>query len=560
MIPRGSGRRVALVTVVSGLVVVAATLLAYRSPAPAPGPANPATSTLTLALPGPFNGCSALSPRATATTTAILDLVRPSAFLTQPTDVLEGEGGAIVSAELTSLHPETVVYSVSPTMSWSDGHHFGVGDLIDGWRRARRLASISGDGYRAISSMTIGKDRRTLTAKFGSDFADWNLLFRDVEESGPTHPCGIVQLSRQPSLGPYRVQSATTTRIVLTSNPEWITNFSRFHTVVITSSTKLPRNGAAYFVKYAPVATQALIADLVAHPHYLGQLSNSSDIIEMTFSPHSALTSNRLVRTALSWLIDRRNIVSRLFGSLTFSPSIPTSALFSQGQYSYPPPLKGIVPSARDAPVVDPSRDCRACALQILRNVGYRRSPLGWRDAAGDTLRVKVAEGPTILDHVTTQMIEKQWKSLGISVKVTPVPSDAVAATVDSTGAVDAAIFERPTSTTPWTSARSWDLAPYFDSYPSGSLSTVIHKLFLQAQGSFNPATADLIWLKIDHEILKDFWVRPLYTVPSLTEWSNRVANVVPSLSLAGLVDQVTNWGIAPLTTTTTTRSSSSAR
>ncbi len=109
MIPRGSGRRVALVVVISGLIVVAATLLAYRKPPVAEGPANPATSTLTLSLPGPFNGCSVLSPEVAASSAAILDLIRPSAFLVGPPNILSGEGGAVTSAELISLHPEKVV-------------------------------------------------------------------------------------------------------------------------------------------------------------------------------------------------------------------------------------------------------------------------------------------------------------------------------------------------------------------------------------------------------------------------------------------------------------------
>jgi hypothetical protein len=79
------------------------------------------------------------------------------------------------------------------------------------------------------------------------------------------------------------------------------------------------------------------------------------------------------------------------------------------------------------------------------------------------------------------------------------------------------------------------------------------------AQGTFNPATAALTWLKIDHRILTNFWVRPLYTVPSLIEYSGHMANVAPSLSLSGLVDQVSNWGIALPSSTTTVKSITSA-
>jgi len=558
VVPRGSGRRVALVVVVSGVVVVAAVLLAYRRPTPATGPANPATSTLTIALPGPFNGCSVLSPEATATTSAVLDLIRPSAFQTGPTNVLTGEGGAIISAELVSLHPETVSYSIDPKMSWTNGRPFSVSDLITWWRAARLLTSVNGDGYRDISSMAISKTGNSVTATFSTDFADWNLLFRDVEQSGVTRSCAVNQLAIQPSLGPYLVESAAPSRIVLLANPEWTINYNRFHEVIITSSTTLPTSGAKYFVKYDPVATESLVENLVAHPRFQGQFGNSSDIVEMTFSPQRALTQSRPLRVALSWLLNRRAILNHLFGSFTFTPSVPTSALFSQGQVDYPVADKTVKPTPRNSAVVDPSQDCDACAVTLLDSLGYFKSTTGWRDATNSALGVVLAEGPSTLDHRTATLVAQQWTAQGITVTITRGSTDAQAAAMAATGTADVAIFDRPTSTTPWTSARSWGETPYLDSYSSGVRTTATNRLFTLAQATFNPATADVTWLKIDHQILTEFWVRPLYTVPSMTEWSGPVANVVPALSLSGLVDQVSNWGITLPSTTTSVKSSTS--
>lgn len=558
MIPRGSGRRAGLVIVLTGVLIVGITLLAYRSPAAPKGPANPATSTLNVALPGPFNGCSYLSPSATATTSAILDLIRPSAFLTGPANVLYGEGGAIVSAELISLHPETVVYSVAKKMTWSDGKPFRVSDLITWWRSARNVLSINGDGYRAISSMVVNATGTAVTATFSTDFADWNLLFRDVEATGTTRSCQISQLRTQPSLGPYRVQSATTSRIVLISNPEWTIDYNRFHRVIITSSPNLPTSGSRYFVKYAAVATPTLVSDLVAHPRYLGELSDSSDVVELTFSPVPSLTRQAPMRTALSWLLERKNILTSLFGGLTFSPSVPTSALFSQGQTDYPLPKTTVIPTAANANLVDPSQDCRTCATTILHHLGYVRDTTHWRSATGAPLRVTLAQGPSTLDHVTAHLVALQWSSQGVDVGIRSAASDDQAAFLASTGAVDAAVFDRPTSTTAWVSARSWGRTPYIDSYPSGVRSNEVNKLFALAQGTFNPATAALTWLEIDHDILTNFWVRPLYTVPSFVSWSSPVANVVSALSLSGFVDQLTNWGIVTPSTATTVGASTS--
>ncbi len=444
-------------------------------------------------------------------------------------------------------------------MKWSNGRPFGVSDLISWWRSARLLQSINGDGYRHIASMLVNKTRTSVTATFATDFADWNLLFHDVEQSGTTRSCDISQLETQPSLGPYQVQSASPRQIVLISNHEWTNNYNRFHQIVVTSNPVLPGSAVKYYVGYAPVATKLLVDDLVAHPRYVGQFANSSDIVELTFSPHSASTASRSLRTALSWLLDRKAILDQLFGSFTFTPSVPTSALFSQGQVDYPLAPSAVKAKVSNANLVGPSQDCRYCALTILTNSGYRRTPRGWRAPGGALVALRIGVGPTQLDQATATLVSQQWRTQGIGVRLVEAPSDAVAATMAAMGTVDAAIFDRPTSTTPWTSARSWDLTPYTDAYPSGVNSTTIHQLFMVAQGTFNPTTAAQTWLKIDHRILSEFWVRPLYTVPSLIEYSGRVANVVPSLSLSGLVDQVSNWGIVLPTTSTTVKSSTPA-
>ena len=63
--------------------------------------ANENARTLSLSLPGTFNGCAYLDTGATASTSAILDLVRPSAFITAANGTLVGENGPIASAELS---------------------------------------------------------------------------------------------------------------------------------------------------------------------------------------------------------------------------------------------------------------------------------------------------------------------------------------------------------------------------------------------------------------------------------------------------------------------------
>jgi ABC-type transport system substrate-binding protein len=220
---------------------------------------TPAANTLNLSLPGPFNGCTILDPGATPTTNAILDLLRPSAFVTTSADNLVGEGGAIASAELISLKPETVVYTIAPHQHWSNGADFTGIDLVSWWLRARELASVQSDGYRDISSLVETNDGMTVTATFPKPYAEWNLLFRDVEAIGTSSGCSWSDFLARPSLGPYRVVAASANRLSLVANKAWTLDPNRFGRIVITDSSVVPSKPKSYFVRYTLNVTSATV-------------------------------------------------------------------------------------------------------------------------------------------------------------------------------------------------------------------------------------------------------------------------------------------------------------
>jgi hypothetical protein len=73
--------------------------------------------------------------------------------------------------------------------------------------------------------------------------------------------------------------------------------------------------------------------------------------------------------------------------------------------------------------------------------------------------------------------------------------------------------------------------------------------LFKAAVTTFNPVTASSTWLKLDQVIMNEFWVRPLFTAPSLSIWSGTLTPVVSSFLVAGFVDQIPTWSKVPITT-----------
>jgi len=543
MIPRGSSFRAVFAGALVGAVLVAGFLI------PASGAAtSKAERTLNLSLPGPFNGCTILDPGATPTTNAVLDLLRPSAFLTSPTGSLVGEGGAIASAELVSLKPETVVYTIAPDQFWSNGDQFDGVDLVAWWLKAKQLPSVQSDGYRDIKSLSESNDGLTITATFSSDYAEWNLLFRDVEDVGTPLGCSWKDFLARPTLGPYGLVSASAHRIVLSTNKLWTLDPNRFQRVVITDSDVIPSSPSAYFVGYTLQVNSTTVEAASMHPSVLSKIGTYSDVAEIAFAPGRPLTSSLLVREGLSWSLDRQALINQLFGSVTFSVSVASSALYSQGQSAYPGG-GGNGPSAQSTTTTvgtkSPSNalaDCAECAQAALKNAGYVLTSQGWRSASGVLLSIRVAVGPTPLDRAMASQIETQWKAKGVAVRPFIVGSDEAAAEATAGNYADAAIFTRPTTTTASYTARSWSGPAYPDAYSSGVESKVFNKLFKAGVQNFNPVSASVTWLDLDQDVMTGFWVRPLFTTPSLAEWSNSITTVSASISIPGLVDQEVSW------------------
>ncbi|NNN02270.1 MAG: hypothetical protein HKL86_10610 [Acidimicrobiaceae bacterium] len=548
MIRNGSLRLVAIGVLALSAVVVP---LSISSAAPAPVVVSDNAKTLYVSLPGPFNGCTALDSGAGPTTGAILDLVRPSAFLTTSGGSLAGAGGPIATAELISLSPETVQYTIASNQHWSNGAPFTGNALVSWWQRARHLNSVQSDGYRSIASMKVSRAGQEVTTVFSSPYADWDLLFRDVEALGSAKGCSLGLLKSRPSLGPYVVQSASSQRIVLVMNKRWPSDPNRFGRLVITDTGLIPKSDATPFVDYSLSVDRAHIQELSSHPTVLSHIGSSSNIEEMTFAPKRPLTRLFVIREALSWMVNRQSLLNRLWGSVTFSPSIAASALYSQGQPSYPggsgngPSAQTTTSTTVASAATNGLNDCPSCSIQVLRVAGYRRSLAGWTLHGSTPLSVTVSSGPSGLDSSVARFVEQAWSHLGIIVHAQKAPSDVAAAQRAASNRVDVAIFTRPTITAVSFAARSWSGPAYPDTFPSGIRTAVVTSLFNQAMSIFNPVTASATWLTMDQDLMTAFWVRPLFTAPSLLEWSNSVTNVYGSFSASGLLDQVPKWTTA---------------
>lgn len=551
MVLRGSSGRF----VICALVLAALVVPFAQSGASAPLASANSTKTLSLSIPGPFNGCSFLDPGATPSTDAINDLLLPSAFLTSSAGNLIGENGPITSAELTSLSPETVKYTIAPNEKWSNGNSFNANDLVGWWLRAKALKSVLSDGYRDIKTLSVGENGLGVTAVFTTPYAEWNLLFRDVEALGTQPGCSLSDWTQRPTLGPYVLASVAKDRVVLTANKHWPIDKNRFGRIVITDSNAIPASSGAHFADFSLIVNRAIVQNISAHPNVQSHIGSSSEIEELAFAATRPFPARIAVREALSWSIARQSLIDRLWGAVTFSPSAGASALFSQGQAQYPGPTGSSPTSQTTTTTLAPSSahnglaDCLSCASDVLSAAGFTRTAQGWTTSGGKSLSLTLAVGPSNLDQSVATSVVAGWTALGIKVREVHETSELAAAAATASNTVDLSLYTRPTITTVSYTARSWSGPGYDDTYPSSWRSTAITRLFNQAVENFNPVTAISTWLMMDQQIQKNYWVRPLFTPPSIQAWSTSLVGVTTSFSVPGLVDQIPGWTVTSTNT-----------
>src|SRR5580693_6433879 len=150
----------------------AATLGALVITTPSAAAPAPRAPTLTVAIPGPFGGCNPGSSTTTAATDEVLSLVLPSAFTPGSLSTPVGDTPVVAQAEVVSLNPQTVVYTIAPGATWPDGTAFSAQDLIRTWQERRVDALVADLGYRDVASMTPNPAGTTLTVVFSSPYSD----------------------------------------------------------------------------------------------------------------------------------------------------------------------------------------------------------------------------------------------------------------------------------------------------------------------------------------------------------------------------------------------------
>jgi hypothetical protein len=395
--------------------------------------------------------------------------------------------------------------------------------------------------------MTVSNAGMTAVAKFSTPYADWQLLFRDVEAMSQSTTCDVADWTHRPSLGPYRVLSASSTRVVLKSDLTWPLDTGRFGTIVLQSAGTINPVTTAEFINYTQDVSSASAKEVSSQPTLQSHIGSTDANVELVFAPATNLTSSIVIRQFLSQTLSRSHYISALWGNTTFLPAPGASALYSQGESSYPGPSTGGVTTS--TVVASENSDCLSCANSAMIHAGWRRLDGSWWRAGVELPPAIVAVGPSAVERSSAQMLAASWRNDGVRVQLQQYGNDVAAARAGAENLVDAVVLLRTTGLRAVQAARSWYGTAWPDAYSAGLKSAQISNLATQAESLFNPTDANAVWGQLDDFLTTTYRIRPLYTPPYLMYWSSNLSGVTGSFTLQGLLDELPTWGISAPTT-----------
>jgi peptide/nickel transport system substrate-binding protein len=404
-------------------------------------------------LPTNFNPWSPSG--ANRVTAEVMEQVWPQTFVTDGGMHATTEPGFVENAEVESIAPFEVVYTLNPKAVWSDGTPIGVDDFIYNWHEQLAWAPELPDGgllagYRDISAITSSNGGSTVTVTFSQPFAEWEGLFSDLVPAHIASKYGWVAAfdgfdpAKVISGGPFEItQYVPGQELVLSRNPHyWFTpaHLSRIVLEVQSSADALAglQDGTVNIAEEPDVpAVTATVADAARAGIALSKATSALPTLwqlclnltspaleepdlrvgieQALYVPEIAADSVGL-EDAFSASYENRLVLGDSAEGVPAASS-PTGSGTGSGSGGSVSGVSGIASNVGD---YDP-----ATAISSFQAAGYSLGADGWLRPGGTgdavTLSMLVPSG----DHEiadTAAVIQAQLKAVGILVVIRQMP------------------------------------------------------------------------------------------------------------------------------------------
>jgi peptide/nickel transport system substrate-binding protein len=539
-----------------GPLLVATLLLTGSLPsAAASGSAAAEDLTLQVSLPDHFSGCDPVGGTVNPSTLQALSLVLPEAFVTDQDGIVQQAESFLRQAEVQSLNPLVVAYSILPNAQWIDGRAIGLSDFVATWHWGARGTGPAASQYRAIKSIKMGSTRNSVLVQFATPTSDWRTLFSPLLPSTAPFrsigscdsPSSVIDLSG----GPYVIVSSSSTEIILIKNPRWWGPPTPFTFVNLGGGSDPVPGQFSGFDSFGLgevdwLSTQGLDG-LTSAPGVSSEVDLSNQIVSLDFNTSKHGNVPVLVRQALAHLIDRTAIINETVAPFDTLITPAASYLLAQGQPDYP---------SRDASSAAQSYYPRKSTLsssnamlarRLLERAGYSRSDGNWVDASGDPLSLTMAFPQD--DHVATQiseLVKAQLGKAGIAVKSTGLSSSPDVATALREGRAKLGVIVRPTDGYPAHSASWYTKSPgnAVSALWAGYQNKSDNSLAVTASENMNPTNALPLYRQLDSQLWSAVPSLPILTDSTILAWSSSLDGVVNNSYPPGTLSLILTWKV----------------
>ena len=313
---------------------------------------SPAARSLEVDLPQPLVGCDPVGRSVPSSTQQLLSLVLPSAYVTSPRGVIQQANSFLVQAEVHSLSPLVVAYTLRSGSRWSDGVPISVADFVATWRDGAAGTGPAQAQYQLISSISSRPGSSDVVVTFREPTSAWQSLFspllpaqvRPAAFATCSTPSAAVDLSA----GPYVLTDVTSTHAALVRNPSWWGSTPAFDPLVIEGGLSLadaqPAPPQSLVLSQASWLSPDTLASITSAPAVSSTLDFSNRLVSADFNTSRQGTLPLEVRLGIAGLIDRSAVVAATADAIYPSVEPATSHLLTQGLPNYPqrssiPPL-----------------------------------------------------------------------------------------------------------------------------------------------------------------------------------------------------------------------------
>ncbi|MBK9181341.1 MAG: ABC transporter family substrate-binding protein [Acidimicrobiales bacterium] len=484
-----------------------------------------------------------------AWTQYVMQWVWPGVVWAQPDGVLEPNNDLVTSVELTSEDPQTVVYTIDPDATWSDGTPITADDFIFMWTAMNGQATstevdpdtgeplplydfASSTGYELMESVTGSDDGKTVTVVYSEPFADWKAVFDYVF---PSHYFTEVG-GGDPAVGwntGFKVEALPDLSAFVSGGPFTVTDY------VVGESMTIERN-TEYWGEKTPVVDEIVVPWITDAAQQPAALENGEadvifpqaqiDLVQQTEgiagvastvgfgtfwehvdfnleNPQLAVTE---VRQAIAKAINRQEIVTRLPGQFSPDAQVLNNRIFMPSSANYEP----------NGEAEYGEQDIEA-AKALMEQAGYALGADGVYAKDGQRASFRVTwRDPNPRRQQTAELIQAQLKEAGIEIVFAPQPDFLF---LDE-GNFDLALFGWTGGTvlSANTSIYVTDGGQNFGSYSNPE----VDALLAQADAELDEATRADLMNQVDQLLWDDVPTIAMFQVPEFLAWRETVENV----------------------------------